>query len=141
MDAQNLAVWLTRTDQDVTQEASLRASRFLSGYQGGNMRTWWLTIVRNTCYTWSYKNLRRDSTELLNGEIHSSDLSATVNSEIQVQLPDELREAHVLREIEGMSYEVIADVTSVSIGAVMSRLARARTQLRQTLSAELSKGY
>jgi RNA polymerase sigma-70 factor (ECF subfamily) len=105
------------------------------------MRTWWLTIVRNTCYTWSYKNLRRDSTELLNEEIRSSDLSGTVNSEIQVQLPEELREAHVLREIKGMSYEAIADVTSVSMGTVMSRLARARTRLRQTLSVELSKGY
>ena len=105
------------------------------------MRTWWLTIVRITCFTWLYKNLRRGSTELLNEEIPSCQLSGTVNSEIQVQLPDELREAHVLREIEGMSFEVIADVTSVSIGAVMSRLARARTQLSQTLSAELSKGY
>jgi RNA polymerase sigma-70 factor (ECF subfamily) len=56
-------------------------------------------------------------------------------------LPDVFREALVLREIEGMSYKEIAEVTSVSTGAVMSRLARARTRLLQSLSAELSRGY
>jgi len=47
----------------------------------------------------------------------------------------------VLREMEGMAYEEIADVTSVSLGTVMSRLARARTRLRHSLSVELSRGY
>src|SRR6202162_3938142 len=51
--AYNLARWLTRNEQDaqdVTQEAFMRAFRFFDGYQGGNMRAWLLTIVRNTCY-------------------------------------------------------------------------------------------
>lgn len=105
------------------------------------MRTWWLRIVRNTCQTRLSKNRRRDSTELINEEIHCSELSGAVNSEIQVQLPDALREALVPRETERMSYKAIADVTSVSIGTVMPRLARTGTRLRQILSAELSKGY
>jgi DNA-directed RNA polymerase specialized sigma24 family protein len=49
--AYSLARWLTRNDQDaqdVTQESFLRAFRFFDGYQGGNMRAWLLTIVRNT---------------------------------------------------------------------------------------------
>ena len=62
--AHNLARWLTQNDQDaqdVTQEACLRAFRFFEGYQGGNMRAWLLTIVRNTCYTWLQQNRQPDS--------------------------------------------------------------------------------
>lgn len=155
--AYSLARWLTRNDQDaqdVTQEACLRAFRFFDGYQGGNMRSWLLTIVRNTCYTWMHQNRHGDSTELFNEEIHSPELSGSPDPEIQVlasadketlrraleELPDAFREALVLREIEGMSYKEIADVTSVSLGTVMSRLARARTRLRQSLSVSLGKG-
>ena len=50
--AYNLARWLTHNEQDaqdVTQEAFLRAFRFFDGYQGGSIRAWLLTIVRNTC--------------------------------------------------------------------------------------------
>jgi RNA polymerase sigma-70 factor (ECF subfamily) len=57
------------------------------------------------------------------------------------ELATVFREALVLRELEGMSYKQIAEVTSVSLGTVMSRLARARTRLRQSLSVELSRGY
>ena len=55
------------------------------------------------------------------------------------KLSTEHREVLVLREIEGMSYKEIADVASVSIGTVMSRLARARTRLRQSLSGTPGK--
>ena len=156
--AYNLARWLTRNDQDaqdVTQEACLRAFRFFGGYQGGNMRVWLLTIVRNTGYTWIHKNRRADSTELFNEEIHCPELSGSADPEIHVlasapketlnraleELPDVVREALVLREMEGTSYREIADATSVSLGTVMSRLARARTRLRQSLSVELSRGH
>jgi len=154
--AYSLARWLTRNDQDaqdVTQEACLRAFRFFDGYQGGNMRSWLLTILRNTCYTWLHQNRHGDSTELFNEDIHSPEISGSANPEVQVlasadketlrraleELPDAFRETLVLREIEGMSYKEIADVTSVSLGTVMSRLARARTRLRQTLSVSLGK--
>src|SRR3984957_14192980 len=154
--AYNLARWLTRNDQDaqdVTQEACLSAFRFFDGYQGGNMRTWLLTIVRNTCHTWLHKYRRADSKELFNEEIHGPDVSGNFDPEIHVldsaesetlnraleELPDVFREALVLRELEGMSYKEIADVTASSIGTVMSRLARARTQLRESLSVSLGK--
>lgn len=155
--AYNLARWLTRNDQDaqdVTQEACLRAFRFFDRYQGGSARAWLLTIVRNTWYTWLHKNRHSDSTEF-DEEIHSSEVCGSTDPEVQaltasdketvnhalVDLPDVFREALVLREMEGMSYREIADVTSVSLGTVMSRLARARTRLRQSLTVELSRGF
>jgi RNA polymerase sigma factor (sigma-70 family) len=55
------------------------------------------------------------------------------------ELPVNFREGLVLRELEGMSYKEIAEVMSVSLGTVMSRLARARTRLRDTLSVSLGK--
>jgi RNA polymerase sigma-70 factor (ECF subfamily) len=155
--AYNLARWLTRNDQDaqdVTQEACLRAFRFFDGYQGGNMRAWFLTIVRNTCYTWLHQNRAPGgSDEVFDEEIHSTDESGGASPEIQAlagadketlrraleELPDVFREVLVLRELEGMSYKEIADVSSVSLGTVMSRLARARTRLRQALGASLGK--
>jgi RNA polymerase sigma-70 factor (ECF subfamily) len=154
--AYNLARWLTRNEhdaQDVTQEAFLRAFRFFDGYQGGNLRAWLLTIVRNTCYTWLRQNRAPDFAEEFNEEIHSEELAATANSETQLlanadkaavhraleELPEIFREVLVLREMEGLSYKEIADVASVSLGTVMSRLARARTRLRESLGAALGK--
>jgi RNA polymerase sigma-70 factor (ECF subfamily) len=154
--AYNLARWLTRNEQDaqdVTQESFLRAFRFFDGYQGGNMRAWLLTIVRNTCYTWLHRNRPPESAVEFDEEIHSKELSGEADPEIQVlanadketvhraleELPHIFREVLVLREMEGMSYKEIADVASVSLGTVMSRLARARTRLRQSLGAALGK--
>jgi RNA polymerase sigma-70 factor (ECF subfamily) len=154
--AYNLARWLTRNDQDaqdVTQESFLRAFRFFDGYQGGDMRAWLLTIVRNTCYTWLHRNRPPYTAVEFDEEIHSDESSGGADPEIQVlanadkaavhraleELPDIFREVLVLREVEGMSYKEIADVASVSLGTVMSRLARARTRLRQSLGAALGK--
>ncbi len=154
--AYNLARWLTRNEQDaqdVTQEAFLRAFRFFDGYQGGNMRAWLLTIVRNTCYTWLHQNRPPELAVEFDEEIHSSESSCGADPELQVlasadketvhraleELPEIFREVLVLREIEGMSYKEIADVASVSLGTVMSRLARARARLRQSLGAALGK--
>ena len=154
--AYNLARWMTRNDQDaqdVTQEACLRAFRFFDGYQGGNMRAWLLTIVRNTCYTWLQQNRPADPADEFDEEIHGAELSGIPDPEIQVvasadremlrraleELPEVFREVLVLRELEGMSYKEIADVASVSLGTVMSRLARGRSRLRQSLAAALGK--
>ena len=154
--AYNLARWLTRDDhnaEDLVQNAYLRAFRFFDGYQGGNMRSWLLTILRNTCYTWLHQNRASYSAEVFDEEIHSEESSGIADPEIQAlasadketlrraleELPDVFREALVLRELEGMSYKEIADVTSVSIGTVMSRLARGRTRLRESLSVSLGK--
>jgi len=156
--AYNLARWLTRNDedaQDVTQESYLRAFRFFDGYQGGNMRAWLLTIVRNTCYTWLHQNRPAEAPVEFDEDLHSEGGVDGTDPELQVlanadkaalqralgELPEVFREVLVLREIEEMSYKEIADVASVSIGTVMSRLARARARLRQSLSAALRKEF
>jgi len=131
----------------------LRAFRFFDGYHGGNMRAWLLTIVRNTCYTWLHQNRAPGTDEVFDEEIHSAEVSGSASPEMQAlagadketlrraleELPEVFREALVLREVEGMSYKEIADIASVSLGTVMSRLARARARLRQTLGAALGK--
>jgi RNA polymerase sigma-70 factor (ECF subfamily) len=117
------------------------------------MRTWLLTIVRNTCYTWLHRNRPPESAVEFDEEIHSEESSGSADPEIQVlanadketvhraleELPEIFREVLVLREIEGMSYKEIVDVASVSLGTVMSRLARARTRLRESLVAMQDK--
>ena len=56
------------------------------------------------------------------------------------QLPVEFREVMILRELEGMSYKEIAEMADVPMGTVMSRLARARKQLQQSLGQRFQSG-
>lgn len=146
----NLARWLTGNDhdaEDVVQESYLRALKFFSGFRGGNSRPWLLTIVRNTCYTWLRRNRMDDVTTELDEEAHAVDntianpeavLQAAARSDLVSRAVDELpvalREVVILRELEGMSYQEIAQVAGVPIGTVMSRLSRARARLQRLLA-------
>ena len=74
--AYNLARWLTRNEQDaqdMVQEASLRAFKFFDGFRGGDARSWLLTTVRNTCYTWLQQNRRGQAMTQFDEEIHTAD--------------------------------------------------------------------
>src|SRR3954470_19935029 len=157
-DAFALARWITgnRTDaEDVVQDACLRAFRAIAGFAGGSSRAWTLTIVRNTAYTWMSKNrslplVAIDDLEALD-DMQSSqspdqastpetDLIAKADAE-QLQaaiaaLPVSFRETLVLRDVQGLDYREIAEVTAVPIGTVMSRLARARRRLIKTIGAD-----
>jgi RNA polymerase sigma-70 factor (ECF subfamily) len=151
--AYNLARWLTRNDadaEDVAQEATLRAFRFFGGFHGGDGRAWFLTIVRNTCYTWLQNNRSREvsfSIDEQTADIESkvpspeATLIQSVNREMVrhsiEELPLEYREVIVLREIEGLSYKEISAISEIPIGTVMSRLARARERLRQCLESQM----
>jgi RNA polymerase sigma-70 factor (ECF subfamily) len=148
--AYNLARWLTRNEhdaEDVVQEAYLRGFKSFGGFQGTDGRAWLLTIVRNTCYTWLRQNRTDQLSTPFNEEIHREEVARPNPEELLVQnadrqklraaleeLPVEFREALVLREIEGMSYKEIADVSGVPVGTVMSRLARARDRLKDVLA-------
>jgi RNA polymerase sigma-70 factor (ECF subfamily) len=156
----NLARWLTRNDhdaEDVVQEAYLRAVRSFERYRGGDPRSWVLTIVRNTCYTWLRQNraaptafagdpdddalaeIPGDSAEQPDVQFLRA-VDRQLLREALEALPTEFREALVLRELEGFSYKEIADITDVPLGTVMSRLARARKQLQQSLVGRMKEG-
>ena len=154
--AYNLARWLTRNGhdaEDVAQDAVLRAFKFFDGFRGGNSRAWLLSIVRNTAYTWLQKNRKHEIATVFSEEEHDVEDLAS-NPEVLLlknadhqeimraveQLPVEFREVIILRELEGMSYKEIAEMSDVPIGTVMSRLARARKQLQQSLGQRLESG-
>jgi RNA polymerase sigma-70 factor, ECF subfamily len=153
--AYNLARWLTRNEddaQDMVQEAYLRAFQFFDGFRGVDGRAWLLTIVRNTCYTWLQQNRAHEPPTMFDEEIHSLDSDASNPATLVLQsadqgllrqavdeLPVAFREVVVLRDLEGFSYKDIAEIANIPVGTVMSRLARAREQLKQFLCKRLKK--
>jgi RNA polymerase sigma-70 factor, ECF subfamily len=152
--AYNLARWLTRSAHDaddVVQEAYLRAYQFFDGFHGGDGRAWLLRIVRNTCYTWLEKNRPPLPVAPFDEARHAAggpgpEAPAVAAEEREIlhralaELPDEFREAIVLRELEGLSYKEIAAVTGAPIGTVMSRLARGRERLQEGLARRRPEG-
>jgi RNA polymerase sigma-70 factor (ECF subfamily) len=148
--AYNLARWLThnqRDAEDVVQDACLRAFRFFPGFRGGDARAWLMKIVRNTCYTWLHVNRPLQDTMEFDENLVPPDSHAPNPEEVVLQndsgtlvrkalekLPPNFREVLILRELEGMSYREIADITGMPAGTVMSSLSRARGCLRQTLT-------
>ena len=153
--AHNLARWLTRNDhdaEDVVQEAYLRAYQFFPSFHGADGRAWLLAIVRNTCYTWLERNRGREPAAAFDEEIHSQaaagpdpDAPLLLQEDRLLlgaaleELPAEFREEIVLRELEGLSYKEIAGITGAPLGTVMSRLARGRERLQESLAKRAPK--
>jgi RNA polymerase sigma factor (sigma-70 family) len=151
--AYNLARWLTRNDpdaQDVVQEAYVRGLRYFDGFTGGDGKAWLLTIVRNTFLTW--RGQQKSNSLVFDEHLHSPNArpsnpeEATIRSsslralrECIDALPLEYRETLVMRELEELSYQNIADVASLPIGTVMSRLSRARKRLEDCMTAKGEK--
>ncbi len=154
--AYNLARWLTRDDhdaEDVVQEAYLRALKSFGGFHASDGRAWLLAIVRNACYTWLQRKRVREPATAFDEEMHSVDAGAVTPVTLLLQkedkqavrqaveeLPVDLREVVVLRELEGLSYKEIAAIADIPMGTVMSRLARARNRLQQRLGEYWNKG-
>jgi RNA polymerase sigma factor (sigma-70 family) len=148
--AHNLARWLLRSEQDaqdVVQEAYLRAFRAFGGFRGSNGRAWLLTIVRNTSYTFLKRNRAADLTTTFDEDLHATDHEsaspATILEHVEDaelmrkainRLPVEFREVLTLRHQEDLSYKEIGDILKIPSGTVMSRLARARTKLKEYLT-------
>jgi RNA polymerase sigma-70 factor (ECF subfamily) len=137
--------------QDIAQETFIRAYRALAQFRGdAQFYTWLYRIAVNTAKK-ALVDLKRDPTisesalrgggdeddetsgvenelttaETPETELAAKEIAAAVNSAMEA-LPDELRQAVTLREIEGLSYEEIAEVMNCPIGTVRSRIFRAR---------------
>lgn len=139
--------------QDVAQEAFIKAYRALPEFRGESaFFTWLYRIAINTAKNYLALRGRRpadddialedaeqmESAERLRdaetpeGVLLSEELAETVNQAIQ-ELPEEWRTAITLRELEGMSYEEIAEVMQCPVGTVRSRIFRAREAIGKRL--------
>lgn len=149
--------------EDVTQDAFIKAYRALPGFRGESaFYTWLYRIGINTAKNHLLANKRRAPTStpfdaeeseafeeasLLRevntpeNELMSKQIVGVVQASLQ-QLPEDLRSALTLREIEGLSYEEIAIVMDCPIGTVRSRIFRAREAVAENLRPllETSKG-
>ena len=147
--AHALARWLTGSSadsEDVVQDACVHAYRGIGNFAEGNARAWVLTIVRRTAYNWlqrkraaslvpafdleaveskqmSERNLETPETALM-AQDDATRLRASIDA-----LPVLFRTTLLLCDVQGLKYRQIAEATGVSIGTVMSRLARARSRV------------
>jgi RNA polymerase sigma-70 factor (ECF subfamily) len=147
--------------EDVAQEAFIKAYRALPSFRGESaFYTWLYRIGVNTAKNWLIAHRRRaptvtemdnmeaesyGETELLRDVdtperlLMSKQIANTVNAAM-AELPEELRTAVTLREIEGLSYEEIAQVMDCPIGTVRSRIFRARESIALKLRPLLDIG-
>jgi RNA polymerase sigma-70 factor, ECF subfamily len=156
-DLYTLARYLLRDTadaEDAVQECYLRALRYFDTFRGSAIKPWLFAILRNVCRG---EFARRSHAALtMDGEGEEDEDAAPIWQESQLspememlreldaktvrrlvaELPDPFRETIVLREINDLSYREIANVVGVPVGTVMSRLARARSLLRQAWVAE-----
>jgi RNA polymerase sigma-70 factor, ECF subfamily len=156
----NLAYWILRRREDAEdaeQDAYVRAFRAFDTFAGAGERAWLLAIVRNVAY--SALDARKRSRKVITlGEEPSlgdgldavsqdpSPEAVVIVREGQQSLRDALtrlppihRDILVLREMEGLSYAEISQITGTAIGTVMSRLSRARAELLRQLREPLDK--
>jgi RNA polymerase sigma-70 factor (ECF subfamily) len=151
-DVFTLARYLMRNAadaEDAVQECYLRALRHFDSYRGPAMKPWLLAILRNVCNAEFARRGRQESpTDFSDHEPTAEELpmwqepqaspetlmlrqhDGAAIRHLVAALPQPFREAIVLREINDLSYQEIAQVAGVPVGTVMSRLARARAMLR-----------
>lgn len=153
----NLAYRFTgRSDEaeDLTQEVFLKVYRTLHTYraESGAFETWIVRVARNHCID----HYRKHKTERLQTdpleteyETSSSGVSRLENpgqalerretaelvQRLLAELPEEQREAVILRDLEELTYEEIADILGVPIGTVKSRINRGRIGLARSMRA------
>ncbi len=132
---------------DLTQEVLLRVKRGLATYEPGSFEGWLWRITRNA-FLDEVRRLRRRPTVPLPLDIDRLNARATpspdevlaairLDENVQqalLKLPYEFREAVVMCDVVGLSYDEIAAACAVPVGTVRSRIHRGRRQLRELLS-------
>jgi RNA polymerase sigma-70 factor (ECF subfamily) len=139
---------------DATQDAFLTAYRRIETYRGGNFRSWLLRIATNTCYDELRRRKRRPATsfedlpdadsddgpvlpsasETPEQTVQQHELNAAIQDCINA-LGEDQRVVLVMSDVQGFSYQEIAEVTGAQMGTVKSRLSRARLSIRRCLQA------
>jgi len=145
---------------DTTQEVFLKAFRGIQGFRrGSSLKTWLYRIAirealnqrrwwrRHQSKETSYENTVLGD-ESLGAAAEPSPFDACVTRETQqavrralARLPEVFRAAVALRDLEGLSYEEIADVLEISVGTVKSRILRGRRSLKDLLEAEMGRAH
>jgi RNA polymerase sigma-70 factor (ECF subfamily) len=133
--------------EDLTQEVFVRVFRSLSSYTPGTFEGWLHRITTNLFLDQARRKakirfdaLADDAESRLPGRVPSPDSQVTdglLDDDVEValaDLPPDFRAAVVLCDIEGLSYDEIADVLGVKLGTVRSRIHRGRTMLRKALA-------
>lgn len=147
----NFARWLAQDShdaEDLVQETYLKALRSFASFQcGTNFRAWMFQILRNTFLS-SRTKLDRRMTVAMDSEQDGPEVAVDIKTPETIlmnrsnshlvqcaidDLPVHYRETLLLCDVEEMSYQEIAEVLSIPIGTVMSRLARARKAVRESL--------
>ena len=139
--------------QDCLQEAMLRVYRAISGFKGqSSFSTWVYRITMNSCLDELRRRKSRAAVSLdsmLESGFAPSDESDTpeessLRSEQKralekaiAQLPEDMRAAIVLRDIQGCSYDEIAQALDTNVGTIKSRISRGREKLRAVLTEQL----
>lgn len=139
-DVYRFACYVTRDRglaEDVTQEAFLRAFRFLGSFRGDSrFSSWLLRIVRN-CGMDALRKRRRGLEEIHPPAAPATDPSARVELAAALSsVGDEHREPFLLIEVLGLSYQETADVLGLKVGTVKSRMHRARQAMCRALEVE-----
>jgi len=156
-DVYTLARYLMRNAadaEDAVQECYLRALRHFDSYRGPAMKPWLLTILRNVCNAEFARRGKQEIPARIPADDNAANDSAAEDlplwqehaasaetallrqedgiaiRRLVADLPQQFREAIVLREVNELSYDEIAKLAGVPVGTVMSRLARARAMLR-----------
>jgi RNA polymerase sigma-70 factor (ECF subfamily) len=121
--------------EDVTQETFLRAFRFIRGYRGAQRFGSWLFAIARNCSMDALRKRGRIAT------MPEQDLRTTPDASVRAELDAALaavsadhREAFLLVEVFGLSYQETADVLGVAVGTVKSRMFRARQALCQAIA-------
>ncbi len=123
---------------DLVQDTLVRALRSEKLFLGGDLRAWLYTILTNL-----NRNRRRSlARQPVLTELHDTPEPAGTEAEGRditralATLPEEQRAVLLLVALEGLSYRDVAEIQGVPMGTVMSRLARARAQIRSILEGE-----
>jgi RNA polymerase sigma-70 factor (ECF subfamily) len=141
--------------EDATQDSFIKAWTAIGTFRGGLVRPWLLRIATNRCYDILRSQGRRPA-DSFDAELVEAEPKWTSQAEIAehpeqhasrrelsivleralAELPDDQRMAIILSDVQGHSYEEVAQITNVAIGTVKSRISRARSRLREVVLAQ-----